>query len=216
VHIEKQKIIFERFRQGSELPTRNYEGAGLGLSISNAFVEMLGGKIWMESNESKGSVFFFSLPYKKVEKPINTEDIETLESGSVIPLKKLKILIAEDDTVSAMLLTLVTNDYCDKVLYAKTGIEAIEIARNNHDLDLVLMDIKMPEMGGYEATRIIRQFNKKVIIIAQTAYGMITDREKALEAGCNDYISKPIDNEILLKKITNLVNRRGHENRSGN
>ncbi|MDY0103949.1 MAG: PAS domain S-box protein [Lentimicrobium sp.] len=188
VDIEKQKIIFERFRQGSELPTRNYEGAGLGLSISKAFVEMLGGRIWIKSSKGSGSEFTFTIPYKTPEKSISVA--EPQESQEEQLLSNLKILIADDDSVSTMLLTLILEDFCDKILVAKTGTEAVEMVRNNHDLDLILMDIKMPEMDGYEATKIIRQFNNSIIIIAQTAYGMMYDREKALETGCNDHISR--------------------------
>ena len=88
-----------------------------------------------------------------------------------------------------------------EVLIARTGVESVEICRNNPDLDLILMDIRMPEMNGYEATRQIRQFNKDVVIIAQTAFGLSGDREKAIEAGCNDYIAKPINKDELLSLI---------------
>jgi len=90
---------------------------------------------------------------------------------------------------------------CREVLRAKNGFEAIEFCRNNPDIDMVLMDIKMPVMGGYEATRRIRQFNKNTIIIAQTAYGLEGDREKAIDSGCNDYLSKPIKKEVLFGQI---------------
>ena len=91
-----------------------------------------------------------------------------------------------------------------EILHAKTGLEAVEACRKNPDIDLVLMDIRMPEMGGYEATREIRKFNKNVVIIAQTAYGLYGDREKAIEAGCNDYISKPIKKEKLVELLKNI------------
>ena len=94
-----------------------------------------------------------------------------------------------------------------EVLHAKTGVEAVEACRNNPDIDLVLMDIRMPDMDGYEATRQIRQFNKDVIIIAQTAYGFSGDREKAIEAGCNDYISKPINKTLLYELIKKHFNK---------
>lgn len=96
------------------------------------------------------------------------------------------------------------------IFKARNGLEAVEVCRNNPDIGLILMDIQMPFMGGYEATRIIRQFNNEVIIIAQTAYGLANDREKAIAAGCNDYISKPIDKnlllEVILKHLSNLHN----------
>jgi len=112
--------------------------------------------------------------------------------------KSLKILIAEDDEVSEKLLEMIVEKFSKKIFVAKTGFEVLDVCHNNLDLDLVLMDIKMPEMDGYEASRQIRAFNKDLIIVAQTAYALEGDREKAMEAGCNDYISKPILKDQLL------------------
>src|SRR5660397_68924 len=116
-------------------------------------------------------------------------------------MKKLKILIFEDDESNLKLITLTVKTFCNKILKAKTGTEAVEACRNNPDLDLILMDIQMPDLNGYEATRQIRQFNKDVVIIAQTAFGLSGDREKAIEAGCNDYIAKPINKDEILSLI---------------
>ena len=110
----------------------------------------------------------------------------------------MKILIAEDDEVSEKLLEMIVEKFSKKIFVAKTGFEVLDVCHNNLDLDLVLMDIKMPEMDGYEASRQIRAFNKDLIIVAQTAYALEGDREKAMEAGCNDYISKPILKDQLL------------------
>lgn len=203
---EQQKIIFERFRQGSELLSRNYEGAGLGLSISKAYVEMLGGKIWLESEEGKGSEFRFTIPYStEAEAKDVTNNIPIGEAEGQV--KNIKILIAEDDDPSAKLIALAVRVFNPEVFTVRTGIEAIEVCRNNPDIDLILMDIKMLEMDGYEATKQIREFNKDVIIIAQTAFGMNNDREKALEAGCNDYISKPINRLSLIELIKKHVGK---------
>jgi len=113
-------------------------------------------------------------------------------------IKDLKILIAEDDKISEILLTIAVKMLGKEVLKVITGVEAVEVCRNNPDLDLVLMDIVMPEMNGYEATRQIRQFNKDVVIIAQTACALTGDREEAIAAGCNDYIAKPFKKTSLL------------------
>jgi CheY-like chemotaxis protein len=109
----------------------------------------------------------------------------------------LKILIAEDDEISALLLTILVKEFQEQVFRAKTGIEAIDICYKNPDIDLILMDIQMPGLNGDEAARKIREFNKDVIIIAQTSFGLSGDREKAITAGCNDYITKPINKDQL-------------------
>jgi PAS domain S-box-containing protein len=197
----QKKLIFERFRQGSESHSRYYEGSGLGLSIAKSYVEMLGGKIWVESQEGKGSAFYFSIPYNAVSEKeteiINTDSTEYKE----VSLSNLKILVVEDDEISYSLLTRMLQKISKEVLHAITGMEAIEACRNNPDLDLILMDIRMPVMDGNEATCQIRQFNKDVIIIAQTAYAFSNDKEKAIEAGSNDYISKPINMTLLYELI---------------
>src|SRR5450759_2400591 len=199
---ENQKeLIFERFRQGSENHTRGYEGSGLGLSICKSYVEMLGGEIWVESEEGKGSIFYFTIPYNAATEEKSAIRKDVSEEDKEVQVKKLKILIAEDDEISYSLLTRMLRNISKEVLHAITGVQAVEACRNNPDLDLVLMDIRMHKMDGNEATRQIRQFNKDVIIIAQTAYGFSDDRKKAIEAGCNDYISKPIKKDELLALI---------------
>jgi len=198
---DRQEAIFERFIQADITDKMAQQGAGLGLSISKAYVELLGGKIWVESEEGIGSKFNFTLPYdvepdtmKNVEK-VSPQQVEMAQ------IRKLKILIAEDDEASKILMSITVNEFGREVITVRTGIEAIEMCRTNPDTDLILMDIQMPEMNGYEATRQIRKFNKDIIIVAQTAFGLAGDREKAMEAGCNDYITKPINKDELLSII---------------
>ena len=199
IPIERQEAIFERFIQADIEDKRAFQGAGLGLSISKAYAEMLNGKIWVESQAGKGSTFYFTLPYSKIDEiKANNNNNNTIESN--INLKNLKILIVEDDEVSEMIISLMINNYCKEILIARNGIEAIDTFKNNLDIDLILMDMKMPIMSGYEATSKIRELNKDVVIIAQTAFTLLGDKEKAIEAGCNDYISKPINN-VKLKEI---------------
>ena len=206
----KQQLIFDIFMQGDVSNTRSFEGSGLGLAIAKAYTEMLGGKIWVESDRngeltSKGSAFYFTIPYireskeekviKKIfknQKPDNKNNPEN--SG-------LKILIVEDDIGSAVLVEVAVRKFARELIKVNTGVEAVEACRNNPDIDLVLMDIKMANMDGLEATRQIRKFNKDVIIIAQTAYAQTGDREKTIEAGCNDYIAKPILTDKLMALI---------------
>jgi PAS domain S-box-containing protein len=195
---EQGEFIFDRFRQGSESLTRNYEGTGLGLSISKAYAEMLGGKLWFESEYGKGSVFYFGLPFESsAYSPAIIDEIIPVESDEY-KIKSLVILIVEDNEPSEILMTRLVRPFSKKILKVTNGIDAIEACRNNPDIDLVLMDVKLPEMDGYESTQQIRKFNKDLIIIAQTAFGLMGEKEKALESGCTDYISKPINRVVLL------------------
>jgi len=197
---DRQEAIFERFIQADIVDKMARQGAGLGLSISKAYAEMLGGKIWLESQEGIGSTFYFTLPYNAHPlKEVASQQSAT--SDKTDQIRKLKILIAEDDEVSEMLLDKTVKMFGKEILKARTGIEALEVCKKNPDTNLVLMDIQMPVMNGYEVTRKIREFNKEVIIIAQTAYGQSGDREKAIEAGCNDYIAKPIKKDELMGLI---------------
>jgi len=212
----QKEIIFERFIQGGKLLTSNFEGTGLGLSISKAYTEMLGGKIWIESEEGNGSVFYFTIPYvteKQMQSNIPGILADEDESNQI---KNLKILIAEDDETSDFLVTTILNNNKNNnnnnsnhhhILHAETGIGAIEVCHNNPDLDLILMDIRLADMDGLEVTNQIRRFNKEVVIIAQTAYALAGDKEKAIEAGCDDYISKPIDTYELLALIQKHCNK---------
>ena len=207
---DRQGAIFERFIQADIKDIQARQGAGLGLSISKAFVEMLGGRIWVESEVGEGSTFYFALPNQTASSKLVLDESTGsnpnpgIASTPFVP--RLKILIAEDDETSEKFLFILTKDISREVLKATNGLKAVEMCRNNPDIDLILMDINMPVMGGYEATRQIRQFNRDVVIISQTAYGLLGDRETSIQAGCNDYISKPIkskDLKVLIMKYFN-------------
>ena len=190
---ERQHAIFERFIQADIEDKHARQGSGLGLTISKAYVEVLGGKIWVDSKVEKGSTFYFTIPY--IETLKNEISQENIDAGDDSLTLNLKVLITEDDETSSELLSIISDRFAKEIIYSKTGKESIIACQNNPDFDLILMDIQLPGMNGYEVTRKIREFNKEVVIIAQTAYGFSGDREKALDAGCNDYISKPINND---------------------
>lgn len=198
---DRQLPIFERFIQADISDKQAMQGAGLGLSITKAYVEMLGGRIWVQSESGKGSSFCFTIPYNPDPVKIGEVPAEGVPGAEMDPFQKLKILIAEDDVTSGLLISRILKKNGREFLFARTGLEAVGMCRNHADLDLILMDIKMPEMDGYEATRQIRQFNREVVIISQTAYGLAGDREKALRAGCNEYLPKPIQKDDLQDMI---------------
>lgn len=194
---EQQKAVFERFVHADLSLSKPYQGAGLGLSITKAYVHMMGGKIWVRSKEEEGSVFYFTIPYSKHEQ--NHESIDVSTDRLHRDLKNVTVLITEDDKAGSIYLYELLKMKCKKVMHAANGVEALELCQNNDDIDLILMDIKMPGMDGHEVTRRIREFNKNVIIVAQTAFALSGDREKAIEAGCDDYIPKPVKSDDLLR-----------------
>jgi PAS domain S-box-containing protein len=198
--------IFKRFRQVDTTETREYGGSGLGLSISKAYVEMLGGKIWLTSEPNKGSVFYFTLPYKKVSPKEISEEFSGNELN--IEFKKLKtFLIAEDEDSNFMFLKELFSDMDIIIIRAMNGLEAVEKCKSNPQIDLVLMDLKMPEMDGLEATKQIKKFRPDLSIIAQTAYSSEEDKNKALACGCSDFIVKPTNRELLLSKINEQLQK---------
>ena len=203
---DRQKAIFDRFVQADIDDTKVYEGCGLGLSIAKSYAIMFKGSISVESVENKGSKFYFKIPYTNLNN--NEIEVSSISNNIIDKPSEIKILIAEDEEFAAVFLSLILKDTCSEMLFAKNGKEAIDIYKNNPDIDIILMDIKMPIMGGYEAVSKIREFNKEVVIIAQTAYALAEDGEKALSMGFSDYISKPIDKNLLVAKIFNNLNKK--------
>ncbi|MEA3444633.1 MAG: ATP-binding protein, partial [Bacteroidota bacterium] len=203
----RMEAIFNRFEQADIEDTKVYEGSGLGLAIAKSYVEMLGGEISVSSQEGSGSTFTFNIPYtKKFVKEIDAK--RKVNKEPQIALSNLSVIIAEDDETSIRLFDLMFKNVVSKITYTKTGKETIDLCRENPETDLILMDIRMPDINGYNATREIRKFNSDVIIIAQTAFGLTGDREKALEAGCDDYISKPIKRGVLFEMIRDCLDKK--------
>lgn len=195
---DKQEIIFNLFRQLDDSHTREFEGVGIGLSIAKSLCENLGGKMSLESELNRGSTFYFTIPYE-TEKEENAKIKDASNERNILSGKT--ILIAEDDISSFELLKMYLTPLNANVLWARNGIEAIKIFKKNKSIDLVLMDIKMPALSGYVAAKEIKNISPLIPIIAQTAYAFENEKTIALEAGCDDYVSKPISWPILFKKI---------------
>lgn len=202
---EKLGFIFERFRQLDFGYTRTYGGTGLGLAISKGLIELLGGEIWVESEINKGTNFYFTIPYKPVV--ARTEITVISMDTDKIDWSDKNILIVEDDDLNAKFLRIILSKTKAILFNASNGQEAVDMARETV-FDLILMDIQIPIIDGYEATRLIKSFSPSTIIIAQTAHAMTNERSNCLEAGCNDYLSKPINRKDLLNKILLLFNER--------
>jgi CheY-like chemotaxis protein len=191
IHKKHHQAIFNIFRQIDDTHTRKFGGMGIGLSIAKKTVELLGGKIWVESEPSAGSTFHFTIPVKT---EINAKKIKHDEKALIMEKKYegKTILVAEDEQSNFDFLKILLTRMNVKVLWAKDGLEAVNICESDPSIDLVLMDIKMPLLNGYEATRRIKSKRPNLPIIAQTAYAMISDKLEAENAGCDGYLSKPI------------------------
>ena len=202
---DKINTVFDRFVQADLSYSRQHEGSGLGLSIARAYVNMMEGKIWLESKINSGTTFYFSIPYLKADLSQTSE--EKVPGQTTMPRDSTSriILIAEDDAISFTFLKHLLKKAGYQLLGTTNGKDAVKVCKEHPEISLILMDIKMPGMNGLEAAKHIRQFNKAVPIIAQTAYAMEGDSDMVLKAGCNDYISKPIARHILLTKIDQLL-----------
>jgi len=209
----KQQMIFDAFQQADGTTSRKFGGTGLGLSISRELANLLGGSIQVESVEGKGSTFTLILPLEQrsivsqeelamqevaVTLATSTETVDTTEWD--MGLKGKKVLIVDDDMRNIFALTAAMEDRHMQVIFAENGREGVQLLEDQGDVDIVLMDIMMPEMDGYEAIEKIRSnpVFQKLPIIALTAKAMKHDREKCIEAGASDYISKPVNTEQLL------------------
>lgn len=197
--------IFERFNQGDISPSK-YGGAGLGLSICKAIVGLLHGKIWVESELTSGSVFYISLPIE-MDKRINIDSTNENNSSNLSTWIGKTLLVAEDEEINYSLIHEILKETEVNILHASNGKEAINILLNQQNkIDLILMDIKMPVMNGYDTIHAIRNLNTDIPIIAQSAYAMRDEIQKCISLGCNDYITKPISAKEFINCIGKYLN----------
>lgn len=201
---EDQAVIFERFGQAEAQHERNYSGTGLGLTISKNIIGLLGGKIWVESIPDEGSTFWLSLPLiQAFSKPVPLKQVKS--NLPKINLAGKNILVVEDVDTNYFYMSTLLEKLNAKVIRAVTGLRAVEICAENPEINLVLMDIELPVMNGYEATKIIKQSRPQLPIVAQTAYAMAGERERSAEAGCDDYLAKPIRKDDLIEVVFRLI-----------
>jgi CheY-like chemotaxis protein len=204
---DKTDTIFDRFIQVDNTLSRKFSGSGLGLAISKGIVELLDGKIWCESVYGQGSSFFFTIPY------LSTSFIEDVPDDGKTEQPEHNweddtILVVEDDMVNCKIVGAMLRPTNVKLVYVDTGQKAIDYVLGNHPVDLILMDVHLPEMNGLEASKFILKYKPNLRIIAQTANAMSDDKDKCIEAGCVDYISKPINmNDLILKISKYLQNK---------
>jgi PAS domain S-box-containing protein len=191
---ETQDIIFDRFRRVEPDLTKLYGGTGLGLAICKRLCEKMNGTIRVESEKNKGSCFYVNLPRKKSE-------IEYVTKNTSKGDKTLSVLVAEDEALNFNYIQEVLSEFNVKLYHAQDGLQAVKLFKKNTDIDLVLMDIRMPKLNGYEATKQILSVNPNMPVIAQTAYSMEKDKELAKAAGCIDYLTKPLRRKDLMSVI---------------
>ncbi|NOU17533.1 MAG: PAS domain S-box protein [Bacteroidales bacterium] len=210
INPKMQETIFERFSQEDKENTRLYGGLGLGLSIAKENAELIGGKITLKSEKGKGSTFYVTIPYKPafLDEEINKPNVNTAKISELTEI--YTILVAEDEEVNYLYIETLfeINAPNIKVLHATNGQEAVEICKNNLEIDLVLMDIKMPVMNGYEATKQIKIIRPNLPIIAQTAYSTEGDKNISISAGCDDFISKPINGKKIFPLIAKYLTKK--------
>jgi len=198
---KEQELIFDNFHRGAEAISRAIRGTGLGLCIANELVKTLNGKIGVSSEPNRGSRFYVTIPLKKIKEKFNQEVLVQTKQNE---LRELNILVAEDELTNWEYIEIILKDIVKRIDRAMNGKEAVKLASKNC-YDVILMDLKMPIMDGFEATQKIKQQFPNLPIIAQTAYARSEDKERALQSGCDDFIGKPFNKAELLKIINEVI-----------
>ena len=204
---EDQKIIFDYFWQFEDITHMRIAGTGLGLTIAKALTELLGGKISVTSELNTGTEFYFTLPIEKTGKVNRLIQSPVLISESRIDVnwKDRVILVVEDDRVNYQFIEALLERSQVQLLHAENGFQALELCKTIHKIDLILMDLKLPEKNGYEITKEIKAIRSEIPIIAQTAFPINEVREKCLSSGCEDVLSKPIEIELFMNVINRFI-----------
>lgn len=193
------QTIFDRFRQADITSTRKYGGTGLGLSISKSYTEILGGHIKLDSAAGEGTTFVIEIPYHPGN-PVEPKPVSGMQD-TTIDWSSKTILLAEDEEDHAILITTILRPTGIHIIYATNGQDALKFCNENDRVDLVLTDLRMPEMDGFEAVKRIKSIHPELPVIAVTAYTLINDKDRAWDSGCNDYLTKPIRPKELIRML---------------
>jgi CheY-like chemotaxis protein len=205
IGISKDKLvkIFERFYQVENSISRQFGGTGLGLSICQAYAELLNGRITVDSEPGAGSTFYLILPFNNDLEII--PNVEIKDNKSIVSFMNKTILVAEDDDINFLVVKKSLEPYGFNLVRAENGKEAVDICEKSDNIDLVLLDLKMPVMDGLEAMKHIKKFRPKLVFVALSAYAFDSDKKNALELGCSEYISKPFSKKELIDILAKFL-----------